>query len=180
LTAHDSLLLAKLVCPEPAAVARAPVPDAPNPLRPTLLVAYVSSRLIETPSRRLEPAAIQLSDTTARDVTISRRGLTQIERWTAFDREFGVQHRSASAFKSALQSLKYGIDRTVFAVRQLEYTIEDAVNVEYAFGESAFISRQDTRQHHAADGPRLKSDFSFSSFKGEAYLGVRLVVPWVD
>ena len=180
LTADDVLQLARLVYPEPIAVPRQPVADAPEPPQPTLLVSHVSAHLNLRATLLSANDPLHLDEATTRRVTTSRHAPGQIERWTAFDREFGIQDRSRSGLKSAVQSVKYGIDQTVFAAMQLKDTVENATNYQYAFDDSTLRSRQETRKRRVPTGAHLESDVNVALLQRGVYLGVRFVVPWAD
>jgi hypothetical protein len=113
-------------------------------------------------------------------------------RWEQFETEFGLGEPSISPFLARLESAKYRLDKTVFAVDDLVESVENAFEFEYRFRSGRWHGRSDARATASAvrttHGPawdmlqdaRLRSDIDIDVFKSEAFIGLRLIIPIGD
>ena len=101
---------------------------------------------------------------------------TDIEAWEKFDSEFRPAHRSPSPVKRQIETAKYGLDTTTFAVNRFVKSIRDHADFEFDQGHMR-RTRANSRGGFL-DNPRVKLDLDFTHDK--PYAGVRLVIPFGD
>jgi len=113
------------------------------------------------------------------------------QRWVEFEDEYGVHRRSEFWMLSGIQSAKYHVDKTVFALDVLVENVERAVQLEYdvargnmQWGSSA-KNRVPIRTYadpwrDVWENARIKSDVDLDIFSGRAWVGLRLVIPIGD
>lgn len=151
-----------------------------------LLAAYVPPSLIlEThPSPPTLPEWELLSETSHWRLTPPRTRLaSHMTRWARFEDEYGIREREPSAFKASLQTAKYQLDKTVFALDDFVANLEDALKIEYRLssagtGTPPRAYRDPWRD--AWENATLKSDVDLNVFSGRAFIGLRLVFPIGD
>ena len=164
-----------------------------------LLVEYVPlSALVETPgSMSTNLATGTASRAGSLDAEAARRAmkephrdLTQGERWEKFEVEYGILQKNSSLVKSSLESAKYRLDKTTFAVNEFVHGVQDAFSFDYELrslgrgthtNESTRIaSSSSIPLWDAVENARLKSDIDLDVPGGRAFVGVRLVLPIGD
>ncbi len=158
-----------------------------------LLAAYVPAEFGEqsTVAAGLR-RHIVLSDMENWTLTTARRQkLSEGQRWVNFENEFGVQDRSESWVLSGIQSAKYQLDKTVFALDVLVENVERAIQLEYDVARGnvqvggAPKPRGPARTYSDPwrdvwENARVKSDVDLDVFSGRAWVGLRLVFPIGD
>lgn len=166
---------------------------APPEVERELLAAYVppdfgDESALATGLRR----HIVLSDSENWTVTTApRQKLSEGQRWVRFEDEFGVQERSESWMLSGIQSAKYQLDRTVFALDVMVENVERAVRMEYDLSRGTMHMGETYRPRAPLrtfadpwrdvwENARLKSDVDLDVFSGRAWVGLRLVFPIGD
>jgi len=155
--------------------------------RPELLAAYVPPSILweANDSLTAPPGSLALTESQNWRVTSPRiRGLSTGQRWEAFETEFGITDEDYSWFKGSLQTAKYQLDKTVFAMDDFVTALEDTFRFEYdlragtgSFGTDSRVQRQPADPRRNA---RLRSDIDLHPFSGRAFIGLRLVVPFGD
>ena len=119
-----------------------------------------------------------------------RQPLTQGERWEKFEAEFGLKEKNPSLFKSSLESAKYRVDKTTFALNEFVQNVENALSFDYGLRPAGGRNGTNTATRGAATSPiplwdavqnaRFKSDIDLNVPGGRAFVGVRLVLPIGD
>jgi hypothetical protein len=99
---------------------------------------------------------------------------TDIEAWEKFDSEFRPEKRSASPVKRQIETAKYGLDTTVFAVDRFVKSIRDHADFEFDKG-NLHRTRASSREGFL-DNPRVKLDLEM--LRSKPYVGVRIVIPF--
>lgn len=185
--AHGPACLAALVV---ATVARAQEAKLP------LLAEHVPpSLLAESSASTNSGAGIGITDSmdgelANRAMQEPKRELTRGERWEKFEADFGIRKKDPSLVKGSIESAKYRLDKTVFALSEFVQGVEDAFSFDY---ELRTLSRgagtnKSTRAASSSPIPlwnivenaRLKSDIDLDLTGGRAFVGVRLVLPIGD
>lgn len=123
-------------------------------------------------------------------MTRPKRELTQGERWEKFEAEFGIHEKDPSLIKGSIESAKYRLDRTVFALNEFVQNVEHALSFDYGLrtlgrgsstSESArAVSSSSIPLWDAIENARFKSDIDLDVPGGRAFVGVRLVLPIGD
>lgn len=164
--------------------------DQENPHR-ALLAEYVPpSLLLQTNdtaavSKIIHPRARYY--TVSSEMLQSRtRALTAGERWENFETEFGLRERNTSRMLGSVESAKYQLDKTLFAMQEFVGDVEEAVSFDYALRDigrrppaNGATDRRvyDNLWMDAWQNARFKSDIDLDMVKGRAFVGVRLVLP---
>jgi hypothetical protein len=130
------------------------------------------------------------SEAASRAMKEPKRELTRGERWEKFEDEYGIRQKNPSLVKGSLESAKYRLDKTTFAMNEFVQGVQDAFSFDY---ELRSLGRE-TRTNHtpraassssiplwdAVENARLKSDIDLNVPGGRAFVGVRLVLPIGD
>ena len=161
-----------------------------------LLAEYVPpSLLAESPASTNFAGGIGITgsmdrETANRAMQEPKREPTRGERWEKFEVDFGIRKKDPSLVKGSIESAKYRLDRTVFALSEFVQDVEDAFAFDY---ELRTLSRKvGTNESpraassspiplwNAVENARLKSDIDLDVPGGRAFVGVRLVLPIGD
>ena len=159
--------------------------------RPLLAEHVPLSVLVEPPASTNSVAAGGITgsvdgEAATAGMTKPKRELTQGERWEKFEAEFGIHEKDPSLIKGSIESAKYRLDRTVFALNEFVQNVEDALSFDY--GLRSLATNESTRAASASPIPlwdaienaRFKSDINLDMPGGRAFVGVRLVLPIGD
>jgi hypothetical protein len=99
---------------------------------------------------------------------------TDTEAWEKFDSEFRPEKRSPSPVKRQIETAKYGLDTTVFAVDRFVKSIRDHADFEFDQGN---LRRTRTNSREGfLDNPRVKLDLDM--LRDKPYVGARVVIPF--
>jgi hypothetical protein len=147
------------------------------------LVDYVAPSLLGD-TNNVKP---RVSATNITATATARRPVTSGDRWERFETEFGVKRRNDSPVLDSLQTAKYQLDRTTFAVQELMDTVEQSLSFDYglhdlgmAVPEPRPYRRSDTiNLMDAIQNARFKSDIDLK-LASKSYVGVKLVLPLGD
>jgi hypothetical protein len=161
-----------------------------------LLAEYVPpSLLAESSASTNSSAGIGMADAmdgelANRTMQEPKRELTRGERWEKFEADFGIGKRDPSLLKGSIESAKYRLDRTVFALNEFVQGMEDAFSFDYELRtlRRGAGTNEPTRAAsssaiplwNAVENARLKSDIDLDMTGGRAFVGVRLVLPIGD
>jgi len=147
---------------------------------PPVLVASLSASTIqpefflnsvhERPDRPL-PRLIEPAD---RPIPGFHRKPTDIDDWTEFEAEYRPEPRSPSPVKRPIETAKYGLDVTVFAVDRFVKSIRD--HVDFEFDQDGWRRTRANPRGKFLDNPRVKLDLDMTH--GRPYLGARVVIPF--
>lgn len=157
---------------------------------PSLLAAQVPDWVLELPpepSRTVRHHFWEPSEPLAA-LRAPRARPTVGQRWSDFEREFGITDPSESRVLGAIQAAKYQLDRTVFALDLFVEQTRDALRFEYDFARGILIhGRTESEDFSQPPDPawwgpsfgeaRLRTDVDLDVGSGRAWLGMRLVVP---
>jgi hypothetical protein len=119
-----------------------------------------------------------------------KQELTRGERWEKFETEFGVREKDPSLIKGSIESAKYQLDKTTFALNEFVQNVEDTFSFDYGLrtlgrgdntNESSRVaSSSPIPLWNAIENARFKSDIDLDVPRGRAFVGVRLVLPIGD
>ncbi len=99
---------------------------------------------------------------------------TDAEAWEKFEAEYEPQRPSPSLIKRQIETAKYGLDTTVFAVDRFVKSIRDHADFEFDHGN---VHRTHAKSSVAfLDNPRVKLDLDM--LRAKPYVGVRIVIPF--
>jgi hypothetical protein len=99
---------------------------------------------------------------------------TDTEAWEKFDSEFRPQQRNPSLVKRQIETAKYGLDTTVFAVDRFVMSIRD--HADFEFDQGRLHRTRENSRGGFLDNPRVKLDLDMTH--GKPYAGVRVVIPF--
>lgn len=148
------------------------------------LSTYVSPSLVQDQpaTQPFRAAAARLSDSADSSLQSPHRALTSGARWEKFEAEFGLREKNPSMVMGSVESAKYTLDRTTFAVTDF---IEQTLKFDYqlsTLGHSSTPSSSAQRVYSdpildAWQNARFKSDVNMNAATGGPYFGVRLELP---
>jgi hypothetical protein len=99
---------------------------------------------------------------------------TDTEAWEKFESEYRPEQRSPSPLKRQIETAKYGLDTTVFAVDRFVKSIRNHADFEFDQGR---LHRTRTNSRGGfLDNPRVKLDLEM--LRDKPYVGVRVVIPF--
>ena len=118
------------------------------------------------------------------------RKRTAADRWEQFEIEFGIHKRDPSLVKGSLESAKYRLDETVFALNEFVHNMENRLSFDYelrSLGQPAnpnessrTASSSSIPLWDAVQNAHFKSDIDLDAARGHAFVGVSLVLPIGD
>lgn len=162
---------------------RTPAPQNP-------LAAEVPDWTLQAPPRPVSPIwrHVLAPPEDVAPLRARRTRPTTGQRWSEFEREFGIHEPSESLVLGAIQSAKYQLDKTVFALDLFVEQTREALQFEYDFARGVLIRGAAESEGTAPAarsgwwGPafgeaRLRSDVDLELGSGRAWVGMRLVVP---
>lgn len=157
---------------------------------PSLLAAEVPDWVLNAPTEppRLLRHHFWDPDTDETLLRARRVRPTAGQRWSDFERKYGITDPSDSFVLGAIQTAKYQLDKTVFALDLFVEQTRDALRFEYDFARGILIrGRQEPEDNMQPStstwwGPsfgeaRLRTDVDLDVASGRAWVGLRLVVP---
>ena len=175
---------AKIVIPAISFIELSVVPPiAAQQPEPVLLVTLASFSPLEETGRFSTHLILEASETDGTDcqrLLTRRHEPTMGERWEKFEKEFGIQERSQSPFKSMLQSLMYSVDESLFVAKDLADNIDDALDFEYHFAKPKLPKGSFNPRRNSIDSAYVKFDVDLKPTRGAASVGLKLVVPLGD
>ena len=142
------------------------------------LIAFLSvSTIPAEPIRSNIGERIDRQALTERDrqrILMPHRKPTDTEAWEKFELEFRPVQRSPSPVKREIETAKYGLDTTVFAVDRF---VKSIVNqADFSFDQGSLRRALATSSGELRNNPRLKLDMNLWQ-GGKPYLGVQLIIP---
>ena len=155
-----------------------------------LMTDYVPPSLLQSKSAAAvtPQSSLARADANVCLVTPKRNPSTSGERWEEFETEFGVTKKSPSMMKGSLESAKYQLDKTTFAMQEFVDNVTDAVSFDYGWqnrpgpkpgSTSAPRQPSSNRVLYSLENARLKSDIDLK-IAGRSFVGVKLVLPIGD
>ena len=111
-----------------------------------------------------------------------RKSPTERERWDKFMTEFGLQPKDPSVVLSTIQSAKYGLDSTTFAVQEFAKSLEFEYQLRDMWTDDAAVNpprRSYTDPiRDAFDNSRLRTEVNlFDRQTGSGFVGIKLSLP---
>lgn len=107
-------------------------------------------------------------------ITTLRREPTEAEAWEKFESEFRPEQRSPSPVKRQIETAKYGLDVTVFAVDRFVKSIRN--HADCNFDQGRLRRTRANALGESQDNPRVKLDLDMTH--GKPYVGARGVIPF--
>ena len=136
----------------------------------TIQPEFILTRVRERP----DCPAPRVAERTDWPLPMRRHKPTDAEAWEKFESEFRPEQRSPSPVKRQIETAKYGLDTTVFAVDRFVKSIRDHADFEFDQGHMR-RTRANSRGGFL-DNPRVKLDLEM--LRGKPYAGVRVVIPF--
>ncbi len=108
----------------------------------------------------------------------TRRSRTAADRWRTFETEFGIHQPHPSPVLRPIQSLKYEVDATLFAVDEFVDVLEDSLSFEYHKGRWRNVAAHEKTDSQPGwfGNPRLR--VNINPLPGKPHLEVRVVIPF--
>ena len=137
-----------------------------SPIQPEFFLTSVREQTNYQALRSIKPVDSRLIE--------PHRALTDNEAWQQFETEFAPQHPSPSPVKHQIETAKYGIDTTAFAVDRFVKSIRD--HADFNFDQGHLRHAPVTPLGRSRDDPHVKLDLDLTH--GRPYAGVRVVIPF--
>jgi len=99
---------------------------------------------------------------------------TDAEAWESFEEEYKPSQETTSPVKHQIESAKYGLDTTLFAVDRFVKSIRD--HADFEFVEGNLRHTQENSRGGMLANPRVNLDLDM--LRTKPYIGVRLVIPF--
>jgi hypothetical protein len=135
-------------------------------IQPAFFLGSVSQR-----TDRQTPRVLERADWLLR---APQRAPTDNEAWEKFESEFRPEQRSPSPVKRQIETAKYALDTTVFAVDRFVKSIRD--HADFNFDQGRLQRTRTTNLEGLQDSLRVKLDLDMTH--GKPYAGARVVVPF--
>ena len=158
------------------AVSAAPAQESASPVfvaslaTPTLQPELILNRVHEQPAS----PALQAVAPTDRSPPLLQRKPTDTEAWERFEAEYRLVNQSPLLVKRQVETAKYGLDVTVFAVDRFVKSIRD--HTDFEFDQGHLRRTRANARGGFLDNPRVKLDLDMQY--GRPYIGARLVIPF--
>ena len=136
----------------------------------TIQPDFILNRVREHPDRPV-PQVIERTDW---PLPVLHGKLTDAEAWGKFEAEYEPQHPSSSLVKRQIETAKYGLDTTVFAVDRFVKSIRD--HADFEFDKGNLHRTHASSREGFLDNPRVKLDLEM--LRAKPYVGVRVVIPF--
>jgi hypothetical protein len=142
------------------------------------LIAFLSISTIPAESirsnisERTDRQALTERDRQA--MLMPHRKPTDAEAWERFDAEYKPPQKNPSPVKHQIETAKYGLDVTVFAVDRFVKSI--ANHADFEFNQGRLRRTPANPLGRFQDNPRVKLDLDLTH--GKPYLGARVVIPF--
>ena len=148
--------------------------------QPPVLIASLSVSTIQpefflsSVRERPDRPAPQVIERTDWPIRVFHRKPTDAEAWEKFESEYRPEQRSPSLVKRQIETAKYGLDTTVFAVDRFVKSIRD--HADFEFDQGRLRRTRANSRGGFLDNPRVKLDLDLTH--GTPYLGARVVIPF--
>ena len=148
--------------------------------QPPVLVASLSVSTIQpefmltSVRERPDRPAPRVTQRTDWPLPMRHRKPTDTEAWEKFESEFRPEQRSPSPVKRQIETAKYGLDTTVFAVDRFVKSIRD--HADFEFDQGHLRRTRENSRGGFLDNPRVKLDLDMTHDK--PYVGARVVIPF--
>jgi hypothetical protein len=125
-----------------------------------------------------------------RSIREPSRERTAGDRWEKFESEFGIRQKDPSFVKSSMESAKYSLDKSVFALNEFVQNVEGRLSFDYPLRSLGRPATPNNSSRPTSNSPiplwdavgnaHFKSDIDLDAGRGRAFVGVRLVLPIGD
>jgi hypothetical protein len=145
-----------------------------------VLVAFLSvpriqpESILNSAGRQTDRTARQVAERTDWPIPPLHRKPTDTEAWAKFEAEFRPVQWSESPIKRPIETAKYGLDVTAFAVDHFVKSIRDHADFELYQG-SLRRTRANSNEGFL-DNPRVRLDLDVTH--GKPYIGAQIVIPF--
>jgi hypothetical protein len=109
-----------------------------------------------------------------RPIPVLHRKTTDANAWDKFEAEYRPEPRGTSSVISQIETAKYGLDSTAFAVDRFVKSIRN--HADFEFDQGSFRRTRPNPRGGILDNPRIKLDLDLTH--GKPYIGARLVFPF--
>jgi hypothetical protein len=106
------------------------------------------------------------------ETTAQRLKSPDAEAWAKFEAEYRPEPRSSSPVKRQIESAKYGLDVTVFAVDRFVKNLRE--HADFGFDQGRLRPTRSNSRGGFLDNPRMKLDLDLTH--GKPYIGTRIVI----
>jgi len=143
------------------------------------LIAFLSISTIPAESirsnisERTDRQALTERDRQA--ILMPHRKPTDAEAWERFDAEYEPPQKNPSPVKHQIETAKYGLDVTVFAVDRFVKSI--ANHADFEFNQGCLRRTPANPLGRFQDNPRVKLDLNMWQ-GGKPHVGVRIIIPF--
>ena len=110
----------------------------PSPSSRELLAAYVPIQMTWKGDSLASASSMPMTGFMDAQCRFPIRKLSEGQKWIRFEEEFGVRDRSDSMVLSSIQSAKYQLDKTVFALDVFVDQCERAIQMDYDVSRGDF------------------------------------------
>lgn len=157
-------------------VPSAPAQKSESPMvMASLSVSTIQPEFMLTSVReRPDPPAPRVAERTDWPLPMRRHKPTDAEAWEKFESEFRPEQRSPSPVKRQIETAKYGLDTTAFAVDRFVKSIRD--HADFEFDQGRLHRTRPNSRGGFLDNPRVNLDLDMTHAK--PYAGVRVVIPF--
>jgi hypothetical protein len=107
-------------------------------------------------------------------ITVPHRAPTEAEAWERFEAEFKPRNKSPSPAKRQIETMKYGLDVTVFSVDRFVRNIQR--QADFRFDKGHLHRAPDDQVPPARGSPRVQLDMKV--WRSKPYVGVKIVIPF--
>ena len=154
--------------------ARAQKSESPTMVASLSISTIQPEFFLTTAHERANYQALRLTHSISTRIIEPTHALTDGEAWEQFETEFGPQHPSPSPVQRQIETAKYVLDTTVFAVDRFVKSLRD--HADFNFDQGHLRHAPVTPLGRSRDDPHVKLDLDLTH--GRPYAGVRLVIPF--
>ncbi|HUJ08957.1 MAG TPA: hypothetical protein VL171_02940 [Verrucomicrobiae bacterium] len=136
----------------------------------TIQPEFTLAKLRERPNL----PAPQIGERTDWPLPVRHGKPTDAEAWEKFETEYRPEPWLRSPVKRQIETVKYGLDTTVFAVDHFVKSIRD--HADFEFRQRGLHRTRANSLGGPLDNPRVKLDLEI--LRSKPYVGVRVVIPF--
>jgi len=155
--------------------------------RAELMANYVPPSLLDTNQATVASTKSALSRTESDQRTVATpcNALSAGERWEKFEAEFGVTNKNSSATMGTVESAKYQLDKSTFALQEFVNSVTSSLSFDYGMSDLTGCKPSSTTAPPPRNAnpildclgnARFKSDINLT-LASPPFVGVRLVMP---
>lgn len=158
------------------AVLSAPAQESETPVliaslsASTMTPEFILNSVRERPDRPAPPVIDRID----RPMPVPHRKPTDSDAWDRFEAEYRPELQNPSLIKHHIETAKYGLDVTVFALDRFIKSIRN--NSDFELNDGNLHRTQTNSRDLFPVNPHVKLDFDMTH--GHPYLGARVVIPF--